>query len=406
MATLLRVPEVAAGATEVVLSKWLVNENVPFAAGEPIAVVVTERASVELEAPADAMILRALVPGGCGVAVGSPMAVIGDESERDADADRLLLELGVVRRGATSHGSLPDHGRLFSGPLARRDLRHAGLTADQVHGSGPNRRIGRRDVERAVARARMAAATPSPAAGGPAPAGESAGAGSAGAVYREIPHTRLRRAVAKRLTASMQSVPHLSLKRTARIDRLLALREQLNAVSFHRISVNDLVIRAVAVAYLSVPDANVIWTDAAMRRFESVDVAVAVASGRGLVAPVLRGVERTSPSAIANQVKAYARQADDGTLRQRDLEGGSITVANLGRYGVEEFTAIIDPPHSAVLAVGAGRAVPVVVDAAVQVATQMALVLSVDHRAIDGALAAQWMDALIRALEEPLRLVA
>jgi pyruvate dehydrogenase E2 component (dihydrolipoamide acetyltransferase) len=262
-------------------------------------------------------------------------------------------------------------------------------------------------VEQATQQVRAAApapATAAPEAAGPARAVRPTAAGTAG--FREIPHTRLRRAVASRLVASKQTIPHFYLKRTARLDALLALRGQLNEVSSRKISVNDLVIAAAAAAHQAVPDANVIWTEEGMRQFESVDIAVAIASRRGLVTPVLRGIERMSPSEIARQVKAYAQQADEGSLQQGDLEGGSLTVTNLGMYGVEEFSAIINPPHSAILAVGAARQAPLVLDGAVQVATQMALVLSVDHRAIDGALAARWMQALIEALEQPLRLVA
>ncbi|MFE4783391.1 2-oxo acid dehydrogenase subunit E2, partial [Streptomyces sp. NPDC056716] len=303
-----------------------------------------------------------------------------------------------------------EHGRVFSSPLARRILRAADLDIGQVGGTGPGGRIVRRDAERAVAEAvaeaerTAASAAPEPAAPATPVALPQPPAPATG--FHDVPHTRLRRAIANRLTASKQTIPHFYLRRTARIDALLALRQQLNAVAPHKISVNDLVIAAVAVAHREVPDANVIWTDDGMRRFESVDVAVAVASERGLVTPVLTGVERMSPSAIAREVKDYVRRANEGALQQRDLEGGSITVTNLGMYGVEEFSAIINPPHSAILAVGAGRPAPVVVDGAIEVATQMALVLSVDHRAIDGALAAQWMGALINALEEPLRLVA
>ncbi len=187
---------------------------------------------------------------------------------------------------------------------------------------------------------------------------------------------------------------------------MLDLRKQLNDVAPQKISINDLVIKAVAVAHRAVPDANVIWTDEGMRQFESVDVAVAIAAERGLVMPVLRGIERMSPSAIARQVRTYVRQAGEGTLQQGDLEGGSLSVSNLGMHGVDEFSAIINPPHSAILAVGAGRPAAVVVEGTLEIATQMTLVLSVDHRAIDGALAAQWMEALVGALEQPLRLVA
>ncbi|MFC7641175.1 2-oxo acid dehydrogenase subunit E2 [Streptosporangium lutulentum] len=255
-------------------------------------------------------------------------------------------------------------------------------------------------------------------ASGPAPEpavakGESArpprtsrAAAAPGSDFEEIPHSRLRRAVAGRLTESKQTIPHFYLRRNARIDALLALRSQLNDVSPHRISVNDLVLRAVAIAHVEVPDANVIWTEEGMRRFESVDIGVAIASERGLVTPVLRGVQNAAPSAVARQVGAYVRQANEGKLLQSDLEGGSISVTNLGMFGVDEFSAIINPPQSAILAVGAGKAVPVVADGAIEVGTVMSLVLSVDHRAIDGALAARWMAALVTSIEEPLRLLA
>ena len=216
----------------------------------------------------------------------------------------------------------------------------------------------------------------------------------------------MRRAIAARLTASKQSIPHFYVKRTARIDALLDLRRQLNDVSPEKISVNDLLLRAVAVTHAQVPEANAIWTDDAVRVFDSVDVAVAIASDRGLVTPVLRDVQRTAPSAIASRTKEFKRLADAGKLQQHDLEGGSIAVTNLGMFGVEEFSAIINPPQSSILAVGAGAPAPVVVDGTVQVATVMALVLSVDHRVIDGALAARWMDLLVTTIEQPLRLLA
>ncbi|MDX6351415.1 MAG: hypothetical protein QOF84_6205 [Streptomyces sp.] len=441
MATLLRLPEVAAGATEAVLSEWLVKENTPYRTEDPIVVLETDKALVEVAAESDAVILRALVPNGSTVEVGAPIALLGDESEIGADVEQLLAELGVSA-GPTDREPTPstppeaspstqvtpappvttesENARVFISPLARRILKEAGLTTDQVRATGPNGRIVRRDVERAVEEARAAAAAaepvpaaptpaaPTPAVPAPVPAApvRTASPQPPTSGYRDIPHTRLRRAVAARLTASKQTVPHFYLKRTARIDELLALRKQLNEVSPQKISVNDLVIGAVAVAHQAVPDANVIWTDEGMRQFESVDVAVAIASERGLVTPVLCAVERMSPSAIAREVKAYVQKANQGTLQQGDLEGGSLTVTNLGMYGVDEFSAIINPPHSAILAVGAGRPGPVVVDGTVQVATQMTLVLSVDHRAIDGALAAQWMEALVGALEQPLRLVA
>ncbi|TNC21806.1 dihydrolipoamide acetyltransferase family protein [Amycolatopsis alkalitolerans] len=402
MATLLRMPEVAAGATEAVLSEWLVKENAPFRAGEPIAVIETDKASVEIAAETGARILRTLVPGGTSVGVGSPVALLGADGEDESDVDRLLAELGVGSAPTPAPprrevpGPTAPSTRVFISPLARKLLKEAGLTPEQVEGTGPNGRIIRRDVEEAIARAgREAPETPQPRV---EPVVETG--------FEEIPHSRPRRAIARRLTESKQTIPHFYVRRTARVDELLALRARLNEISPHKISVNDLVLRAVAVAHQEVPEANVSWTDDALRRFSSVDIGVAIAGERGLVTPVLRGVEKTSVSAIASQVKTFARQAGEGGLRQTDLEGGSISVTNLGMFGVEEFSAIINPPQSAILAVGAAVPAPVVTGGAVEVATQLTLVLSVDHRAIDGALAARWMAALVRALEEPLRLVA
>lgn len=436
MATLLRMPEVAAGATEAVLSEWLVRENVPFAAGDLVAVVETDKASVEIAAETSAVILRTLAPAGTLVQVGSPLALLGGDGDQPGDADRLLDELGVA--SAAEHREVPERrevpepasapvqngpaDRIFITPLARKLLKEAGLTPDQVRGTGPNGRIIRRDAEaaitsaeqpapapasaRASAPAQALAPDPAPASAPVAPSVGRPGVRVAGGGFREIPHTRLRRAIAERLTVSKQTIPHFSMKRSARIDALLALRAQLNEVSPCKISVNDLVLRAVAVAHRAVPEANVIWTDDALRQYDCADVGVAIAGKRGLVTPVLRGVEKTSPSTIAAQVREFVRQADDGTLRQSDLEGGSITVTNLGMFGVEEFTAIINPPQSSILAVGAGTKTPIVVDDKVEIATLLSLVLSVDHRAIDGALAARWMAALVRSLEEPYRLVA
>jgi len=301
-------------------------------------------------------------------------------------------------------------GRRFITPIARRMLRDAGLRPEDVHPSGPNGRIVRRDVERAIEASRQgqaaAVSEPRPVTPPEPTAARPAADRTSSAGYEDIPHSRLRRAVAGRLLESKQSIPHFYVKRTVRIDALLQLRSQLNDVSAQKISVNDLVIRAVAAAHVRVPEANVIWTEDHLRRFESVDIAVAIASDRGLVTPVLRSVEKATPSAIAGQVRAYVQQANDGKLQQRDLEGGSISVTNLGMYGVEEFAAIINPPQSAILAVGAGHPEPVVVNGVVEVGTVMSLVLSVDHRAIDGALAAQWLGALVTVIEQPLHLLA
>ncbi|MBB5157167.1 dihydrolipoamide acetyltransferase family protein [Saccharopolyspora phatthalungensis] len=416
MATLLRMPEVAAGATEAVLLEWLVKENAPFNTGDPIAVVETDKASVEVAAETGGVILRTLVPGGTSVEVGAPMALLGADGDDAADVDRLLVELGVgvtpTPKSAPERREIPESAtettrqptrpsedeprRVFISPLARKLLKEAGLTPEQLQGTGPNGRIIRRDVDKAIAEA-QAAVQPTPARRSEQPIGAS---------FKEIPHSRLRRVIAERLTASKQTIPHFYLKRRAQVDELLALRTKLNQVSPSKISVNDLILRAVAVAHQEVPEANVIWTQDALHQYQAVDIGVAIAGERGLVTPVLRNVEKTSPSGIAAQVRAFVEQANEGRLRQSDLEGGSISVTNLGMYGVEEFSAIINPPHSAILAVGAAVPEAVAAGESVNVATRLSLVLSVDHRAIDGALAARWMAALVQALEEPMRLLA
>lgn len=303
----------------------------------------------------------------------------------------------------------PEHTRIFAAPVARRILAQAGIALDAVTGSGPRGRIMKKDADEAVRWSRSGPAAVAPVTA-PTPAPASAvppvPAATSGGGWTDEPHSRLRRLVATRLTQSKQTVPHFYLRRTVRVDALLAVRGQLNQVSSQRISVNDLVVRAVGVASSAVPEANVIWTDDALRRYDAVDVGVAVASERGLMTPVVRGVDNLTPAAIARRIRKLVEQAGSGTLRQSDLEGGTISVTNLGMYGVQEFDAIINPPQSAILAVGAAGPNAVVVEGRVEVATTMQLVFSVDHRAIDGALGARWMAALVECLEEPFRLLA
>ena len=405
MATLLRLPGVTAGATEAILSEWLVGAGATVAAGDTIVTIETEKALVDVEADRDAVLLRQLVGNGATVEVGAPIALLGSAAEQHADLDALLDQLGVDGNVATAEPAPPappppapaaqnGHGRVFSSPLARRMLKNAGVDLAGVTGTGPGGRITRSDAEKAIAAAQVIQEEPARPEAGP----------YAGATA--VPHTRLRRALAARLTESKNTVPHFYLKRTVRLDPLLKLRAELNEIASEKISVNDLIVKAVGAAHVLTPEANVVWTDEAMLSFATADVAVAIASQRGLVTPVLRGVESLTPSAISAQIKDFVRRADEGRLRQRELEGGSITVTNLGMYGVDEFTAIITPPHSAILAVGAGRPAPVVGDGQVWVETALPLTLSVDHRALDGAAAARWLQGLVQIIEQPLRLLA
>ncbi len=452
VAHLLRMPEVAAGSDHAVLQDWSVAVNEEFSASDPLATIETDKAVVEVEAESAGVILRALVTAGAEVAVGAPIAVIGEPGEDVPDVDALLDELdpGRGEAGAPGGGAAPDEteqpdgdgaagggaapdeteppdgdgageapspsataasrSRLFISPLARRLAVEAGLDASQLVGTGPKGRIRKRDVEAALAGGTggsSAGAQPSttdPARPRESPAADAAGGGTGG--FTDAPHTRVRRAVAARLTESKQTVPHFYVRGTANVEALVALRAQLNDEAPVKISFNDLLVKAVAVAHRRHPELNVIWTDDAVRAFEHVDIAVAIASERGLVTPVLRGVDTMSLTEVAEAVRAFAERADAGTLKQRELEGGTVSLSNLGMFGVEEFSAIINPPHASILSVGAIREEPVVREGGLGVGRVLHLVLSVDHRPVDGAAAAAWMRTFLSLLERPVQILA
>jgi pyruvate dehydrogenase E2 component (dihydrolipoamide acetyltransferase) len=363
------------------------------------------------------VILRKLVREGTDVQVGEPIALIGSLSESTDDLDAILRTLGVSDLAAVPAApalipaavpkveaptpAAPGQ-RLFASPLARRLARDAQLPIDELVGTGPNGRIVRRDIERAVADTANRADT----AASVATLTERA-EGVGNAAYVDLPLTRIRRLVSERLTESKRSVPHFYLRATAQVDRLLALRAELNDGDAPvRFSVNDLVVKAVARAHVLVPALNVIWTPDAIRQFNTVDVAVAVATPRGLYTPVVRSVERASLTSLATTIRDAASRAAAGQLQPHELEGGSVTVTNLGMFGVVDFAAIINPPHSSILAVGAVREEPVVSGGEVKVGSVMHLTLSVDHRPVDGAAAAEWMRVFVGLLERPVQIIA
>lgn len=454
MPRVLRMPGVSANATDAVLAEWLVAESVEFAAADALATVETDKALVDVEADAPGVVLKTLVAAGSQVEVGAPIAVLGTVGEQVGDLAALLRELGVAEASApvvAERRDVPDQqvertepdvdpgsgaptiepagldeptpvlelaevqppgpdrprGRVFASPLARKIAKDADLAIADIPGTGPNHRVLRRDVDAALA-ARRATPAPAPAAVAPAAAAAAVLAAAPAAGFEDVPHTRLRRAVAERLASSKRDAPHFYVRTTVRVERLLALRAELNDAldGEVKVSVNDLVIKAVALAHQRVPDLNVTWTDDAVRRWQTADIAVAVATDRGLVTPVLRDVGRQSVSSVAAGVRELAGRARQGRLRQEELEGGSITVTNLGMFGVEEFAAIINPPHAAILAVGAVREQPVVESGSVVPGSVMSLTLSVDHRPVDGVVAARWLAELSGLLERPVRLLA
>ena len=447
MAQVLRLPEIATGTTEAVLSSWSVAENATVAAHDVVAVVETAKAVVDVEAETDGVLLRLLVQPGAEVETGAPIALVADPGESVPDVDAVLAQLGVeagapagaaapvadpleVPEASTtpepspvdevpapvsgtassresSNGSTarPRNGRVFSSPLARRLAKEAGLSVEDIPGTGPHGRVLRRDVEKARESV-PAAAQPARSAEASAPPGAAAGAPARAAAYTEVPHSRLRKLVASRLTESKTTAPHFYLRATVQVDRLLALRAEINEGTETRVSVNDLVVKAVGAAHVLVPSLNVTWTADAVRQYASVDVAVAVATDNGLLTPVVRSVQDLSVTAVSRTVRDLAERARGGRLQQHELEGGSISVTNLGMYGTEEFAAIINPPQASILAVGAARQEPVVVDGRLEVATVMRLTLSVDHRPVDGVAGAEWLRTLVDLLEHPARILA
>ncbi|BEP13084.1 pyruvate dehydrogenase complex dihydrolipoamide acetyltransferase [Acidothermaceae bacterium B102] len=421
MARLLRVPEVATSTTTAVLAEWPVAESASFTALDAIATIETEKAVVDVPADLDGVMLRQLVQAGAEVMVGDPIALLGDAGETAADIDALLVELGFTPaaasaapttappdEGPVSVGAAPvssplppvaapaaeSNGRVFSSPLARRLARDAGLEVEELTGSGPGGRIVRRDVEQAI-EVRVAVPQHPAIPETPAPG-----------AYQDVPHSRMRRAIATRLTQSTQEAPHFYLNGSARVDKLLRMRATLNETGAVKISVNDLVVLAAARAQVLVPAMNVTWLPDAVRSWSTVDIAVAVATERGLVTPVVRSVDKLTISAVAAATQDVVSRARVGRLQEDELSGGALTVTNLGGFGTESFSAIINPPQSAILAVGAAREEPVVRKGKLRVGMVMHLTLSVDHRPIDGAVAAQWMAALLAILEEPVRILA
>jgi pyruvate dehydrogenase E2 component (dihydrolipoamide acetyltransferase) len=416
MAHLLRVPEISAGTTEAVLATWPVAENSPYSATDVIATVETAKAVIDIEAEENGVILRRLVPEGADVTVGQPIALIGAPGESAENIEHELRARGITpaaaagpaaaspAEAANAHGA-PE--RIFVSPLARRLARASNLDPRAISGTGPNGRIMRRDVERAV---RTVTADPAGAQHEAQPATNletpAAVIPSAQADYREVPHSRVRRAIAGRLTESKQTVPHFYLSGSARAGNLLRLRAELNeGASGVRISLTDLVIKAVARAHQLVPAMNVVWTPDAVRSFTSVDVGVAIASPRGLVTPVLRAVDRSGIAAVAAAVGDLVERAGSGRLTPHELEGGTTTVTNLGMFGTENFAAIINPPQASILAVGAVRSAPVVKKGKLAVGSVMEVTLSVDHRAVDGATAAEWMRAFVSVIQHPAQIL-
>jgi pyruvate dehydrogenase E2 component (dihydrolipoamide acetyltransferase) len=417
MAILLRMPEVSANLESAVIVAWTKAEGDPVAVGDCVAEVETDKAVIEFTADAAGTLGRILVPAGKEAAVGAPVAVLLQAGERDADVEALLRgqpaggaaapvpeAAAPASSGAAAAGSpIPAsemRTRIFASPLARRLAAEAGLPLQGLAGSGPHGRIVKRDVQAAlVHRPRAAAAQPAAVPVSAVPAAPL----QADPADTSIPHSAMRRTIARRLLESKTTIPHFYLRAECRMDALMALRATINAGAPRRISINDILVKAVAAALAEKPAMNVSWTDEALIQHAAADIAVAVSTDTGLITPVVRRVTGKSVSVVSAEIAELADRARAGRLQPHEYQGGSFTVSNLGMYGVQEFSAIINPPQSAILAVGAVEQRAVVgASGQIEAAPVMTVTLSVDHRAIDGAVAAEWLGAFRRIVENPL----
>jgi pyruvate dehydrogenase E2 component (dihydrolipoyllysine-residue acetyltransferase) len=429
------------------LAKWLKKEGDSVKSGDVIAEIETDKATMEVEAADEGTLAKIVVPEGTqDVPVNAVIAVLAGEGEdvkaaaastakapppKAAEAPKSAAEpskpapaqaapapKAAPAQAAAPAPAAPRAGadRIFSSPLARRLAKESGIDLSRVSGSGPHGRVIARDIEAAKSgKAPLAAAAPGAAAPAIAPSmtDQQILALYEEGSYERVPHDSMRRTIAQRLTAAVQSMPTFYLTFDCDIGRLLAAREEINAAApktqdgkpAFKISVNDFVIKALALALQRVPDANVTWTEAALLRHKHSDIGVAVALPFGLITPIVRNAETKSLSAISNEMKDLAARAKTKKLKPHEFQGGSSAVSNLGMYGIKDFTAVINPPQSSILAVGTGEERAVARNGQIVSAMIMSCTLSCDHRAIDGALGAELITAFKKLIENPVMMI-
>ncbi|MEN8889011.1 MAG: pyruvate dehydrogenase complex dihydrolipoamide acetyltransferase [Celeribacter marinus] len=434
MAIELLMPALSPTMEEGTLAKWLVKEGDTVKSGDVIAEIETDKATMEFEAVDEGVIGKILVAEGTeGVKVNAPIAVILEDGE-DASAantvgasapaptapaavDAPAAVASAPAPTASAPAALASGGaRVFASPLARRIAAQNGVDLTTITGTGPKGRIVKADVEGAqaapkVAAPQAAAATPAPTTA--APTGMSADVVAkmyADRDYDEVKLDGMRKTIAARLSEAKQTIPHFYLRRDVQLDALLKFRSQLNKQlegKGVKLSVNDFIIKAVANALQEVPEANAVWAGDRVLQLKPSDVAVAVAIEGGLFTPVLKDADMKSLSALSKEMKGLAGRARDRKLAPHEYQGGSFAISNLGMFGIDNFDAIVNPPHAGILAVGAGKPKPVVgADGELKVATVMSMTMSVDHRVIDGAVGAKLINAIVENLENPVAMLA
>ncbi|MFT9417109.1 pyruvate dehydrogenase complex dihydrolipoamide acetyltransferase [Acetobacter sp.] len=421
MAIEILMPALSPTMTEGKIARWLKKEGDTVSNGDVLAEIETDKATMEVEAIEDGIFGRILVPEGTeAVAVNTPIAIMVEEGEAvpdsaapsstcavpvqtpaqaGAEAPSATTASAPVTPAAASQTSRPA-SRIVASPLARRIAAAKKVDLSTVKGTGPNGRIVKRDVESAAA---QPAAAPKPVAqtNAPLPTGAS----------RTVPHTTMRKVIARRLSESKASIPHFYVSMDVELDALMALRSQLNALSHDegqdafKLSVNDMLIKAAALALKQVPEVNASFTEDAMILHEDADISVAVSLDDGLITPIVRAADRKSLKQISQEAKSLVSRARAGKLKPEEFQGGTFSISNMGMFGVKEFAAIVNPPQAAILAIAAGKRQPVVSGDEIKVATVMTVTLSVDHRAVDGAMAAKWLSAFRSIVQAPLALV-
>ncbi|MEH2626844.1 pyruvate dehydrogenase E2 component (dihydrolipoamide acetyltransferase) [Bradyrhizobium sp. AZCC 1719] len=423
------------------LAKWLKKEGDKVKSGDVIAEIETDKATMEVEAVDEGTIARILVPEGTqDVPVNDVIAVLAGDDEdvktagaapapKPAEAPKeapkeASKEAPKPAAAAPAPAPAPQaaaakgngQARIFSSPLARRLAKDAGIDLSRINGSGPHGRVVARDVEDAKSGKGLKAPAAAPAAGpsiAPSMSDKQILALFEEGSYEIVPHDGMRRTIAQRLTASVQTVPVFYLTMDCDIGKLLVAREEINAAApkdkekkpLYKLSVNDFVIKAMAVALQKIPNCNVSWTEGGMLKHKHSDIGVAVAMPGGLITPIIRKAETKTLSTISSEMKDFATRARARKLKPEEYQGGTTAVSNLGMYGINHFTAVINPPHATILAVGTSEERPVVRAGKIEIAQMMSVTLSCDHRAIDGALGAELIGAFKQLIENPVMMM-
>lgn len=424
-------PALSPTMTEGNLAKWHKKEGDAVESGDVLAEIETDKATMEVEAVEEGILGKIVVPEGTAdVAVNAVIALLLEDGEDASALDGADTSGGASAPAAEPAKPAPvaapapaapaapaaSGDRVVASPLAKRIAAQEGLDIAAITGSGPRGRVVKRDIDAALAsgtgKAAPAAAPAAKGAGAPAPAAAPTPT-QGDPVFANMPdfeavaNSSMRKVIATRLTASARDIPHFNIQIDVEIDKLLAARKDLNGRdgADYRISVNDFVIKAVAVALRRCPDVNVSYTDDAILKFKRADVSVAVAIEGGLITPIIKDAGSLGLAAISAKAKELAGKARDGKLQPEEFQGGTFTISNLGMFGVKSFNSIINPPQGGILSVGAGEQRPVVKNGALSVATVMSLTLAVDHRCIDGATAAGFSKELKAILEDPIQLL-